>query len=73
MVQARALLAAIALTVTVPPALAASERQIRRDCTTDALSYCATSIPKGRAAIIKCMVASRSNLSPSCKRHIDDR
>jgi len=70
-VQATALLAAIALTVTVSPALAASEKQIRRDCTADALTHCKKAIPQGREAIIACMVANRENLRPSCKRHID--
>ena len=68
--QARILLAAFALTVTVPPAQAADMRQVRRDCTPDALSYCAAAIPRGKAAIIKCMVKNRASLSPQCKRHI---
>jgi hypothetical protein len=70
MVQARALLAAIALTVTVSPALAATEKQIRRDCTADALRYCATVIPKGRSAIIACMVENKDKLQAKCSQHM---
>lgn len=66
MFQARVLLAAIALTVTVPSAQAS----IRSDCTPDALNYCASEIPRGRAAIIKCMVRNKNNLSPKCRQHI---
>ena len=66
MFQARALLAAIALTVTVPSAQAG----VRSDCTPDALNYCASEIPKGRAAIIKCMVRNKANLREQCRRHI---
>lgn len=62
--------AAAMLICAFVPAKAASEAQIRRDCTADALQYCATSIPKGRAAIIRCMVANRSNLSAQCKQHL---
>ena len=54
----------------ITPAQAGSERTIRNDCTTDALRYCVSSIPKGRAAIIKCMVANRANLGAQCRRHI---
>ena len=64
------LAAAVVLSLIAIPAQAGSERTVRNDCTTDALRYCATSIPKGRAAIIKCMVANRANLSAQCKRHI---
>jgi hypothetical protein len=70
MVQARALLVTIALTVTVPSALAASEKQIRRDCTADALQHCAAAIPMGRKAIIACMVENRDKLQPKCSQHI---
>ncbi len=70
MVQATALLVAIALTVTVPPALAATEKQIRRDCTADALRHCAASIPQGRQAIVACMVANKARLQAKCSQHM---
>ncbi len=69
MVQARALLVAIALTVTAPSALA-DEKQIRRDCTADALKHCALAIPQGRPAIIACMVQNKDKLRPKCRQHI---
>lgn len=73
LVQAIALLAAIVLTVTVQhPARARDEAKIKRDCTADALTYCATAIPFGRRSIIKCMVKNRHSLSPQCLQHIHD-
>lgn len=50
-------------------ALAADERQIRRDCTWDALRYCKAAIPQGRQFIIVCMIANRDKLQAKCSKH----
>ncbi len=52
------------------PARAESEAQVRRDCSADALRHCALAIPRGRAAIIACMLKHRARLSEACKRHL---
>lgn len=56
-------------------ALAADERQIRRDCTYDALRYCKSSIAEAtkqasRQPIINCMVANKDKLQAKCSRHL---
>ncbi len=56
-------------------AKAYDERQIRRDCTYDALRYCKTAIAAAteqacRQPIIACMLQNRDNLQPKCKRHL---
>jgi hypothetical protein len=52
------------------PSRAADERQIRRDCTWDALRYCKVAIPMGREAIIECMIVNKDKLQPKCRRHL---
>ena len=53
-----------------------TERQVRRDCRTDALRYCPGAVasylanPNNRDAIIACMVTHRDQLQPKCSRHI---
>ncbi len=66
----KTLAAALVLLALGAPARAESEAQIRRDCAADALHYCAVSIPRGRSAIIACMLKHRAELSAACKRHL---
>lgn len=66
----RMLLALILLGLSVP-AQARDERQIRRDCTYDALRFCKAAIATAsRAEIINCIVANRDKLQAKCSRHI---
>ncbi len=63
------------LTLMSHVALAADERQIRRDCTWDALRYCKSAIAAAteqasRTPIINCMVANRDKLQAKCSRHL---
>lgn len=58
------------------PLQAADERQIRRDCTFDALRYCKEAIAEAtaqasRQPIINCMVAHRDKLQAKCSRHLN--
>lgn len=65
----RMLIALILLGLSVPAQ--ADERQIRRDCTYDALRFCKAAIATaGRAEIINCIVANRDKLQAKCSRHI---
>lgn len=53
------------------PAVASDERQIRRDCTWDALRYCKKAIATAdRQTIIFCMVSNKDKLQVKCSRHI---
>jgi hypothetical protein len=53
------------------PTRAADERQIRRDCTYDALRYCKAAIVTGnRSLIIACMVEHKDKLRPQCAAHL---
>lgn len=53
------------------PSQAADERQIRRDCTYDALTYCKAAIAKAdRGAVISCMLFNRDKLQKKCSRHL---
>lgn len=65
----RATIIALALLAASPCAAKPDERQVRRDCTADALRYCRHAIPQGRAAIITCMLSHRDKLQPNCTRH----
>ncbi len=60
----------LALLAVKGDAHAANAQQVRRDCTADALRLCLAAIPRGRASIIRCMLANRDKLSPRCKAHL---
>lgn len=61
---------ALILILCASPAVAASEAQIRRDCTSDALSYCwRTVLTANRSNIIRCMVKNKDRLQPRCRAH----
>ena len=59
-------------------ARAHDERQIRRDCTKDALRYCTyesliclkRETPQCRADVIACMKRNQSKLQAKCSRHL---
>lgn len=63
------ILVALAFVLLTTKAMS-DERQIRRDCTADAIRFCKSAIPNGKAAIIACMAASKPKLSTKCGRHI---
>lgn len=69
--------AMILLMLTVGgPSQASDERQVRRDCTFDALHYCkaaiAEAVEKGsRQPIIDCMILNRDKLQAKCSRHLN--
>lgn len=52
-------------------AFANDERQIRRDCRSDALTYCKAAIlTANRQTIINCMLSNRDKLQDRCSRHL---
>ena len=56
--------------ISTPVHASFDERQIRRDCTYDALRYCKTAILRAdRSTIINCMLANREKLQAKCTRH----
>ncbi len=70
----RWLIAAL-LSFVITPVHASDERQIRRDCTYDALRYCKSSIAEAtkqasRQPIIDCMIAHRDKLQSKCSKHL---
>lgn len=55
----------------IPAARAADERQIRRDCTYDALRFCKAAIATAdRSTIIACMIQNKDQLQAKCRRHL---
>ena len=56
----------------------AGEAAVKRDCAADAIHYCPGDIAayavrsrsSGRAALVRCMVRHRDELSQACARHI---
>jgi len=53
----------------IPVTPTVNEQQIRRDCTYDALRYCSLIFPKGRDAILVCMVKNLAKLQAKCRRY----
>lgn len=74
--------AAILLMLTATPTAGqdkpVTEKQVRRDCSFDALRYCGVDVrhyviapnAENRSAIVNCMLFNRDKLQAMCARHL---